>query len=55
MRDLFTSLIMDVCHDFEVEPHLQSLTGDVLPSRTNSSGEAYVDVSARGLWQRPVT
>ena len=55
MRDLFTSLIMDVCHDFEVEPHLQTLTGDVLSSSANSSDEAQVDVSARGLWQRPVT
>ena len=55
VRDLFTSLIMDVCHDIEVEPHLQTLTGDILSSSANSSDEAHVDVSARGLWQRPVT
>ena len=30
MRSLFASLLMDVCHDFEVEPHFQTLTGEVL-------------------------
>ena len=27
--DLFASLLKDVCHDVEVEPHLQPLTGEV--------------------------
>ena len=30
VRDLFASLFMDVCHDFEVEPHLKTSTGEVL-------------------------
>ena len=52
VRDLFASLLKDVCHDVEVEPHLQPLTGDVLIDSTNSSDEARLDVSARGFWQR---
>ena len=52
MRDLFASLLKDVCHDVEVEPHLQPLTGEVLISSSNSSDETRLDVSARGFWQR---
>ena len=51
MRDLFASLLKDVCHDVEVEPHLQPLTGEVLISSDNSSDKARLDVSARGFWQ----
>jgi len=49
VRDLFESLLKDVCHDVEVEPHLQPLTGEVLISSANSSDEARLDVSARGF------
>ena len=52
MQDLFTSLLKDVCHDAEVEPHLQLLTGEVLIRSANSSDEAHLDVVARGSWQR---
>ena len=52
VRDLFASLLKDVCHDVEVEPHLQTLRGEVLTSSANSSDEARLDVSARGFWQR---
>ena len=52
MRDLFASLLKDICHDVEVEPHLQPLTGEVLISSANSSDEAHLDVVARGSWQR---
>ena len=51
MRDLFASLLKDVCHDVEIEPHLHPLT-EVLISSANSSDEARLDVSARGFWQR---
>ena len=47
-----TFLIKDVCHDVQVEPHLQILTGEVLTSSVNSSDEARLDISARGFWQR---
>ena len=52
MQDLFTSLLKDVCHDAEVEPHHQPLSGEVLISSANSSDEAHLDVVARGSWQR---
>ena len=52
MRDLFACLLKDVYHDFEVEPHLQTLTGDVFTSSANSSDEARLDVITRGFWQR---
>ena len=52
VRDLFASLLKDICHDVEVEPHLQPLTGEVLISSANSSDEARLDVSEHGFWQR---
>ena len=58
MRDLFASLLQDMCHDIKVEPQTltadptQTLTGHILSSSTNSSDEARLDVSARGFWQR---
>ena len=52
VRDLFASLLKDICHDVEVEPHLQPLTGEVLISSANSSDEARLDASAHGFWQR---
>ena len=48
VRDLFASLLKDVCHDVEVKPHFQPLT-EVLISSANSSDEARLDVSARGF------
>lgn len=55
VRDLFASLLQDVCHDVEIKPHLQTLSGEILSSSTNSLDEACLDVSARGFWQRGQT
>ena len=52
VRDLFASLLKDVCHDNEVEPHLYTLTGNVLTSSANSSGESRLEIKAHGFWQR---
>ena len=52
VRDLFATLLKDVCHDVEVEPHLDTLTGEVLSSSANSSDEVRLDVSARVFWQK---
>ena len=53
LQDLFTSLLKDVCHDVEVEPHLQTLTGEILTSSANSLYEARLNVnSCAGFWQR---
>lgn len=51
MRYLFASLLQHGCQDVEVEPHLQTLTGQILSSSRNSSHEARLDVSAQGFWQ----
>ena len=39
-------------HDVEVEPHLETLTGEMISSSVNSSDEARLDFSARGFWQK---
>ena len=52
MRDLFATLFKDICHDVEVEPHLETLTGEVLGNSANSSDEARLDFSARRFWQK---
>ena len=49
VRDLFASLIMDVYPDFEVEPHVQTLTGELFTSSANSSDEARL-VSLRAVF-----
>ena len=46
------NLLKDICHDVQVEPRLQILTGEILNSGANSSDEARLDVSVRGFWQR---
>ena len=49
VRDLFANLLKEVCHDVQVEPHLQTLTGEVLNGSANSSDEARLDVSVRSF------
>ena len=50
--EICSHLLQDVCHDVKVDPHLQTLTGEILSSSTNSSDEARLVVNARGFWQR---
>ena len=51
LRRIIASLLSDVCHDVEVEPKLQPLSGESLPQRSNSTeDEARLDVSACGVW-----
>ena len=38
------------CYDVVLEPTLQELTGEVLPSGSNTSANARLDVSCRNLW-----
>ena len=52
VRDLLANLLKEVCHDVQVEPHLQTLTGEVLNGGANASDEARLDVSVRSFWQR---
>ena len=50
IRDTTASLLAKVCKDVITEPKLLPLTGEELPSGSNTSNEARLDVSARGLW-----
>ena len=51
IRDLTARLLSEVCHDVQVEPHLQPLTGEVLHYRTAVlEDDARVDIRAAGFW-----
>ena len=41
-----------VCNDVEIEPVLQELTGESLPSGANRAPDARLDIHARGFWER---
>ena len=41
-----------VCHDVQVEPVLQGLTGEVRRRGTNQAPDVRLDVYARGFWDR---
>ena len=51
IRDLTTNLLSELCHDVSVEPHLQSLFGEILSHSTaNREDQARLDVKVRGFW-----
>ena len=52
VRDLLANLLKEVCHNVQVEPHLQTLTGEVLNGGAHSSDEARLDVSVRSFGKR---
>ena len=53
VRDITAQMLKEVCHDVAVEPQLLPLQGEQLARRSaNTSGDARVDVSARGFWTR---
>ena len=52
LRDLEAELLKMVCHDVEVEPSLQPVTGEELNRGENQSHDARLDVHARGFWGR---
>lgn len=52
LRDLEADLLNTVCHDVQVEPVLQEITGEVLTRATNPAPDARLDVHARGFWDR---
>ena len=51
IRDLFARILNDVAHGVQTEPHLQQLTGEVLPEGSNRDEGARLDIVARGFWQ----
>ena len=51
VRDTTASLLADVCHDVQVEPELQPLTGETFPlSSANTDDEARLNIVASGFW-----
>ena len=51
VRDLTASMLREVCHDVQVEPHLQTLTGETMGHRSaNTETGARLDISACGVW-----
>ena len=50
LRDFTAELLSECCKDVSVEPVLQPLTGETLPSSSNKSDEARVDIAARVFW-----
>ena len=49
IRDLFASVMTEVCHGVSIEPHLQSVDRP-LPSGTNIQDGARLDIEANGVW-----
>ena len=53
LRKVATNLIGQVCHDVQIGPPLQILTGETFNSRTtNVRDEARLDISARDFWTK---
>ena len=50
LRDLEADMLNIVCHDVQVEPVLQEITGEVLTRGTNQAPDARLDVHARAFW-----
>ena len=51
LRNITASLLKEVCHDVQIDPTLQKLTGEQLEQRAaNTSDEARFDVAAREFW-----
>ena len=45
------NLLREVCHDVKVEPQLQKVNkGDCLNPKTITGDQAWLDISARGVW-----
>ena len=41
-----------VCHDVQIEPVLQPITGEELANGTNQAPDVRLDVHCRGFWER---
>ena len=45
-------MLSKVCNDVDIEPVLQELTGESLPSGTNRAPDARLDIHAKGFGER---
>jgi len=52
VQDLTASLLTEVCHDVQVEPHFHALSGEVMHHRLAVLNDnARVDIQASGFWR----
>ena len=52
LPDLEAQMLNLVCHDVEVEPVLQQITGEPLARGANIASDVRLDIHARGFWSR---
>ena len=52
LRDLKAQVLNLVCHDVEIEPFLQEITGESLARGANTAPDARLDIHAWGFWSR---
>ena len=52
LRDFYAKLLSKVYADVEVQPPLQPLENEVLPSGAIEGDGAKLDVRARGFWRK---
>ena len=51
IRDLLAHLLNEVANGVHIEPRLEPVTREPLPSGANTKDEARPDIAARGFWQ----
>ena len=52
LGDLEAGMLSMVCNDVEIEPVLQELAGESLPSRANRAPDVHLDIHATDFWER---
>ena len=51
VRNITATLLNEICNDVQIEPKLQSLSGEHFDAKTaNKHEDARLDISARGFW-----
>ena len=52
LRESIANLLIDVCHDVVIEPHLQPLQGEAFALKSVTTyDDARLDIEANGLWE----
>ena len=52
LRDLEAEMLRMVCNGVETEPVLQDITGEELNRGANTAPDVWLDIVARGFWER---
>ena len=51
IRNMIADFLDGISPNTQIEPSLQPLSGELLPSNANSEDEARLDIATRGFWQ----